>query len=117
VGNNSTGTLQTLLINTTGYVNLSFSLLLGASLGAKASWQTADYFRVSYRQAGTTTWVPLIQFRGNSAVVAGQGNLQRPGRPGCAHCLPKSATASSEATPALALALTDAPILLATTFC
>jgi hypothetical protein len=93
-------TLQTLPINTAGYANLNFSLLLGASSGANASWQTADYFRMSYRQAGTNTWIPLIQFRGNSTVVAGQGNLQRDADP--------AATASSPVptgttlTPALA---------------
>ena len=94
------GTLQTLPINTTGYVSLNFSLLLGASSGANASWQTADYFRVNYRQAGSSTWVPLIQFRGNSAVVAGQGNLQRDADPAAA---PGSAAPTGTTlTPALA---------------
>jgi hypothetical protein len=83
------GTLQTLPINTAGYANLNFSLLLSASSGTNASWQTADYLRVSYRQVGSNTWVPLIQFRGNSTVVAGQGNLQRDADP--------AATASSPA--------------------
>jgi hypothetical protein len=94
------GTLQTLPINTAGYANLNFSLLLGASSGANASWQTADYFRINYRVAGTTTWTPILQFRGNSAVVAGQGNLQRDADPAAA---PGSAAPTGTTlTPALA---------------
>jgi hypothetical protein len=93
------GTLQTLPINTAGYVNLNFSLLLGASSGANASWQTADYFRVNYRQAGSSTWVPLIQFRGNST-GSGQGNLQRDADPATA--LGSAAPTGTSLTPALA---------------
>ncbi|RYY15915.1 MAG: hypothetical protein EOO36_11940, partial [Cytophagaceae bacterium] len=95
------GTLQTLAINTAGYTNLNFSLLLGASSGPNASWQTADYFRVSYRVAGSGgAWVPLLQFRGSSAVVAGQGNMQRDADPTAA---PGSAAPTGATlTPALA---------------
>ncbi|WP_324678205.1 malectin domain-containing carbohydrate-binding protein [Hymenobacter sp. GOD-10R] len=68
------GVFTTKQVNTSGYVNLKFTVRLGATNtgGAaagnarNATWITSEYFKLYYRTAGSSTWTPFGSFRGTS---------------------------------------------------
>jgi hypothetical protein len=69
------GTLVTKQVNTAGYTNLQFQLRIGASAsinnGNLANWRTTDYFQLSYRPSGSSTWTPFGLFRGTTTANSG----------------------------------------------
>ncbi|UOQ96787.1 Ig-like domain-containing protein [Hymenobacter sp. 5317J-9] len=62
------GYLETQPINTAGYANLNFAIRLGAST-ANAAWQTSEYFKAFYRVVGSSTWTPILSFRGTATTA------------------------------------------------
>lgn len=75
------GYLVTQQVNTAGYYNLAFTLRLGASSSAAATWQANDYFRASYRVGGSGPWVAFLSFQGTATTTSGPGLLRRDGNP------------------------------------
>jgi len=73
------GVFTTKQVNTNGYVNLKFTVRLGATNtggtaagnARNATWTTSEYFKLYYRTAGSSTWTPFGSFRGTSTGALG----------------------------------------------
>ncbi len=75
------GFVTTKQVNAAGYANLHFQIRIGASQtinnGNQANWKTTDYFQLSYRVAGSSSWTAFGLFRGTSPNVSTFGGVLR----------------------------------------
>ncbi|WP_022824620.1 LamG-like jellyroll fold domain-containing protein [Hymenobacter norwichensis] len=67
------GTFITKQVNTVGYTNVRFKILLGATLNA---WDLSDYSKFYYRINGGS-WVIFASFRGTQPVSTSSGSMSQ----------------------------------------